>query len=103
MDKDSIVKVLAKRYPSQTTASVESVAADIYYSGEPAAILAAQSVIDRLFEGFYRKQIEAQKSAVDSNEFCPICKMKTQPVKLAEGKPAKWCKSHFVVFPVKEG
>lgn len=102
--KEQIVAILEKRYAGRAREALECVAADVYYSGEPAAVLASESVIDKLFDSYNsrRAAVDAKKGAsVDSNEFCPICKMATAGIKLADDRPAKWCPRHFVVFPIK--
>jgi hypothetical protein len=102
VNKDSIASVLAKRYQDKTRAEIESIATDIYYSGEPASILASSSVIAKLFDRYSdQKKADNKKASVDSNEYCPICKMATSSIKLAEGRPAKWCRLHHIVFPCK--
>lgn len=102
MDKEHIYKIIAARYNDKDQKTLESIAADVFYSGEPAAVLASGDLLDKLFLRFEQKQVEGKKAAgVDSNTFCPICKMSTAMVKLANDVPARWCSRHFVVFPVK--
>ena len=104
VNKEAIVAILERRYAGKTRGELESVAADVYYSGEPASVLASNSTLDKLFDSYnrHKSEIDAKRSAtVDTNEFCPICKTVTASIKLSDDRPAKWCPRHFVVFPIK--
>jgi hypothetical protein len=102
LKKETIASVLERRYKDKTRDAIESVAADIYYSGEPESVLASGTVIDKLFNRYStQKNVEAKKASVDSNEYCPICKIATSDIKLVGGRPAKYCRMHHVVFPAK--
>jgi|APGre2960657505_1045072.scaffolds.fasta_scaffold08945_1 hypothetical protein len=103
MNKDKIYKILEARYGQESKEAIASVAADVYYSGEAEVALASSNVINKLFDRFTKRaSIESTKSAsVESNAFCPICKLGTQKIMLSD-RPAVWCSRHFVVFPTKE-
>lgn len=104
MTKEEIFRQLKAMFPEQKNFLLEKVTADIFYSGEPEVVLGSGDVLKNLFERWQKKhdeKIEAQKASVSSIDYCPICRIATAPVKLAEDRDAKWCSRHFVVFPIK--
>jgi len=103
MKKEDILTKLKTKYPTKTQNLLEQVTADVFYSGEPETVLGSELVLDKLFKRWEHKKAIEGKNTVESNAYCPLCKMATQPIKLDNDRSAKWCSRHFVVFPIKAG
>jgi len=105
MDKDQIAKKLRLVRPQLSPEARQSIATDIFYSGEPETVLADLNLVDKLISSYHEKIASKggnrAVAARDPNT-CPECQLPMKPVLLADDRPAKYCPKHFVVFPCKQ-
>lgn len=105
MDKEQISKKLKTLRPQLSPEARQFIAADIYYSGEPEAVLADFDIMDKLVSSYHEKLAskggDRAVAARDPNT-CPECQVAMKAVLLADDRPAKYCPKHFVVYPIKD-
>ena len=104
MTLESILTEVTNKRPEINRLEARAIATDILYSGENAAdILASNSMVDKLLDGYRTRQAAAGAQSVAANDptVCPVCKLPLKPIKLANDRKAVFCQKHFVVFPTK--